>query len=373
MPNSYRIFKRLSELLDTVGQTGYIYLTGGTASFSTSLPYIKTLTGIAGLTGGGSTKLDGQNIANYAVGDLVSFYINDSAKATWMFRVSDVGTLPSEDADVILPDTPSGTKFWALVFADSQTTTTRADSVLELGNRKLNARSLELGTQLAPAFGGTGISSLGTGVATWLGTPSVANLNTALGSTLVTTTTINNATLPGSFTTLSASGAATAASLAINGATLGGNALAVNGSAEILGGAAFNKENSSWSFDAITSGRIGFMKKGGANPKLVFASGMGLEIAQSSFTDVSSAHSYTTILQIGSGAAVSITGTLSVTNASTFSSRINLASYTVGTLPAAGVAGGAVHVSDAGGNGPCVAISNGTNWKRCDNTGTTVS
>ena len=37
MPNAPRIFKRLSELLDTVGQTGYIYLTGGTASFQTSI------------------------------------------------------------------------------------------------------------------------------------------------------------------------------------------------------------------------------------------------------------------------------------------------------------------------------------------------
>lgn len=58
--------------------------------------------------------------------------------------------------------------------------------------------------------GSTWISiGTGTGVSTWLTTPSVANLNTALGSTLVTTTTINNATLPVSFTTLAASGAST--------------------------------------------------------------------------------------------------------------------------------------------------------------------
>lgn len=52
--------------------------------------------------------------------------------------------------------------------------------------------------------------------------------------------------------------------------------------------------------------------------------------------------------------------------------RLDLKSYTVGTLPAAGAAGGVIFVSDAGGNGPCIAVSNGTNWKRCDNVSTTV-
>ncbi len=52
--------------------------------------------------------------------------------------------------------------------------------------------------------------------------------------------------------------------------------------------------------------------------------------------------------------------------------RADLKSYTVATLPAAGVAGGIIYVSDAGGNGPCLAVSNGTNWKRCDNVSTTV-
>ena len=35
---------------------------------------------------------------------------------------------------------------------------------------------IQLPTALAPAYGGTGITSLGTGVATWLGTPTSANL-----------------------------------------------------------------------------------------------------------------------------------------------------------------------------------------------------
>lgn len=46
--------------------------------------------------------------------------------------------------------------------------------------------------------------------------------------------------------------------------------------------------------------------------------------------------------------------------------------YTVATLPSAAIAGGAVYVSDASGS-PCLAISNGTNWKRSDNAATTVS
>lgn len=54
-----------------------------------------------------------------------------------------------------------------------------------------------------------------------------------------------------------------------------------------------------------------------------------------------------------------------------FGLRADLKSYTVGTLPAAGVAGGMVYVSDAA-VAACVAFSNGTNWKRCDNAATTV-
>ena len=62
---------------------------------------------------------------------------------------------------------------------------------------------------------------------------------------------------------------------------------------------------------------------------------------------------------------------LEVTGAITASTRINDPSYTVGTLPAAGVAGGNIYVSDAA-VAPCHAFSNGTNWKRCDNAATTV-
>lgn len=80
----------------------------------------------------------------------------------------------------------------------------------------------------------------------------------------------------------------------------------------------------------------------------------------------------------GAANAINIGGTLQVGAAATFLStlsfggRADLKSYTVGTLPAAGAAGGIVYCSNAGGNGPCIAMSNGTVWKRCDNVSTTV-
>lgn len=54
---------------------------------------------------------------------------------------------------------------------------------------------------------------------------------------------------------------------------------------------------------------------------------------------------------------------------------IKLMSYTVVGLPNAATAGaGAIcYANNAGGNGPCIAISNGAVWKRCDNTATTVA
>lgn len=75
----------------------------------------------------------------------------------------------------------------------------------------------------------------------------------------------------------------------------------------------------------------------------------------------------------GSVVAVANTGALVVTGYVSASTRFNLPSFTVLTLPDAALAGGMIYVSDAGGNGPCMAVTNGTNWKRCDNTGTTVS
>jgi hypothetical protein len=78
-------------------------------------------------------------------------------------------------------------------------------------------------------------------------------------------------------------------------------------------------------------------------------------------------------LVLGDAAAqVTVPGTFGVTGATTFGARANLPSYTVGTLPAAGVAGGMVYCSNAAGNGPCIAMSNGSVWKRCDNVSTTV-
>lgn len=50
---------------------------------------------------------------------------------------------------------------------------------------------------------------------------------------------------------------------------------------------------------------------------------------------------------------------------------ITVKSYTVATLPSASPAAQICYVSDAA-VAPCLAFSNGTNWKRCDNAATTV-
>jgi hypothetical protein len=63
----------------------------------------------------------------------------------------------------------------------------------------------------------------------------------------------------------------------------------------------------------------------------------------------------------------SITGA----NSLTVQFPITHRSYTVATLPSAAIAGQEVYVSDAA-VAPCLAFTNGTNWKRCDNAATTV-
>lgn len=79
----------------------------------------------------------------------------------------------------------------------------------------------------------------------------------------------------------------------------------------------------------------------------------------------------------GSTIALQPQGTTTFTAATTVNTHTvpeRLASYTVATLPAASVGAGALaYASDAAGNGPCIAMSNGTLWKRCDNTATTVA
>lgn len=57
----------------------------------------------------------------------------------------------------------------------------------------------------------------------------------------------------------------------------------------------------------------------------------------------------------------------------TMGGPIQLKSYTVATLPASPAAGKIAYASDAAGNGPCIAMGNGSVWKRCDNTATTVA
>lgn len=82
--------------------------------------------------------------------------------------------------------------------------------------------AITLAGTLAPANGGTGITSLGTGVAAWLGTPTSSNLRAAItdesgtGALLFANGNVGNAT---------------GTSLALGGATLGSDALAVTGTA----------------------------------------------------------------------------------------------------------------------------------------------
>lgn len=76
---------------------------------------------------------------------------------------------------------------------------------------------------------------------------------------------------------------------------------------------------------------------------------------------------------VGVGAAPGGTAKFEVSGAIKATTSFNLPSYTVATLPSASTAGAMIYVSDAGGNGPCMAVSNGSAWKRCDNTSTTVS
>lgn len=56
----------------------------------------------------------------------------------------------------------------------------------------------------------------------------------------------------------------------------------------------------------------------------------------------------------------------------TMGGPISLKSYTVATLPASPAAGQIAYASNAAGNGPCIAMGNGSVWKRCDNVSTTV-
>lgn len=77
----------------------------------------------------------------------------------------------------------------------------------------------------------------------------------------------------------------------------------------------------------------------------------------------------TTTVKFTAAGGVTIDG--GTAPALTMGGRVNLKSFTVATLPAVGAAGGIVYVSDAA-VAPCLAFSNGTNWKRCDNAATTV-
>jgi hypothetical protein len=73
---------------------------------------VLTTTGLTGLVGG-TAKLDGVDVSGYTEGDELTFKIAD---IHYRYRLADSGLLPTEVSPTyIIPDTPSGTKFWALV------------------------------------------------------------------------------------------------------------------------------------------------------------------------------------------------------------------------------------------------------------------
>lgn len=79
--------------------------------------YPNILTGLAGLTGGGSTKLDGQATADVAVGRVVQFVLTESSVLVphqWLLR-DWTDEVENADAGIVLPDDWHATtnpKFW---------------------------------------------------------------------------------------------------------------------------------------------------------------------------------------------------------------------------------------------------------------------
>lgn len=90
-----------------------------------------------------------------------------------------------------------------------------------------------------------------------------------------------------------------------------------------------------------------------------------------------------TKVALGSATSVTVRPCIDISNNNALMARFTAAgsltlsfplthkSYTVATLPSAAIAGQEVYVSDAA-VAPCLAFTNGTNWKRCDNAATTV-
>lgn len=52
---------------------------------------------------------------------------------------------------------------------------------------------------------------------------------------------------------------------------------------------------------------------------------------------------------------------------------VGFKSYTVATVPAASPAGLVIWVTNGAAGSPCLALSNGSVWKRVDDPGTTIS
>jgi hypothetical protein len=77
---------------------------------------------------------------------------------------------------------------------------------------------------------------------------------------------------------------------------------------DVRGNALFNAEDAFWGFDAVTSPRLGFVKKSGSPPIIGVGSATAFSIAHSSGTDINtpSTQTYTTRFHITSGGNVGI-------------------------------------------------------------------
>ena len=125
-----------------LGFSSYLRFRGEVRSRLTITDYaIKKLSGLTGITGGAG-NLDGVSIAPYAEGDLVSFTIDDTS---FIFEVRDEDELPVEDGYSILPDTPSGTKYWSLHYAFNAQPG-NGETFLSFGNSEVSARSFDGGS-----------------------------------------------------------------------------------------------------------------------------------------------------------------------------------------------------------------------------------
>jgi hypothetical protein len=137
---------------------------------------------------------------------------------------------------------------------------------------------------------------------------------------------------------------------------------------DVRGNALFNAEDAFWGFDAVTSPRLGFVKKSGSPPIIGVGSATAFSIAHSSGTDINtpSSQTYTTRFHITSGGNVGI-GTTSPGLPLDVAGGIRSISGTIDARLQAGYSG-AVGIG-AQSNDAVLFIQNATERARIDSSG----